>query len=92
MVCIRTIKDLLYFFPRKYEDRSQLSLVKDLAEGNSASLEVTVHQAFMRPLKGRFSKLLEVKAYDKDKQWISLKWFRILIQHLQLLYKKVVLE
>lgn len=74
---IKTIKDLLYFFPRKYEDRSQLSLVKDLAEGSSASLEVMVHQSFMRPLRGRFQKLFEVKAQDKDKQWISLKWFRI---------------
>ncbi len=73
---INTIKDLLYFFPRKYEDRSQLALVKDLTEGNSASLELTVHQAFVRPLRGRFSKLLEVKAFDKDKQWMSLKWFR----------------
>ncbi len=74
---IHTLKDLLYFFPRKYEDRSQLSLVKDLSEGNSASLELTVHQAFLRPLRGRFSKLFEVKAFDKEKQWISLKWFRI---------------
>jgi RecG-like helicase len=73
---IRTVKDLLYFFPRKYEDRSKLSLVKDLVEGDSASLKLTVHQVFQRPLRGRFSKLLEVKAFDQDKQWISLKWFR----------------
>ncbi len=73
---IRTIRDLLYFFPRKYEDRSKLALVKDLVEGSSASLKLTVHQAYMRPLRGRFSKLLEVKAFDQDKQWISLKWFR----------------
>ena len=73
---IKTLRDILFFFPRKYEDRSQLALVKDLTEGAQASLEVTVHQAFLRPLKGRFSKLLEVKAQDKDLQWISLKWFR----------------
>jgi len=73
---ILTVRDLLYFFPRKYEDRSQLTLVKNLSEGVSASIELTVHQAFIRPLRGRFSKLLEVKAFDRDKQWISLKWFR----------------
>ncbi len=73
---IKTVKDLLYFFPRKYEDRSQLSLIKDLTEGSSASLEVMIHQSFLRPLRGRFSKLFEVKAQDQDKQWISLKWFR----------------
>jgi ATP-dependent DNA helicase RecG len=48
----------------------------NLTEGNTASLELTGHQAFMRPLRGRFSKLLEVKAFDQEKQWISLKWFR----------------
>ncbi len=73
---IRTIKDLLYFFPRKYEDRSKLTKVQDLTEGSTASLKLTVHQAYIRPLHGRFSKLLEVKAFDDDKQWISLKWFR----------------
>lgn len=70
------LKDLLYFFPRKYEDRSKMSLIKDIQEGNQASLKLTVHQAFVRPLRGRFSKLLEVKAYDSEKNWISLKWFR----------------
>ncbi len=73
---IITVKDLLYFFPRKYEDRSQISLVKNVTDGNTASIRLTVHQAFMRPLRGRFSKLLEVKAFDSEKQWISLKWFR----------------
>lgn len=74
---IYTVKDLLYFFPRKYEDRSQLSLVKNIQDGSQASIELTVHQAFLRPLRGRFSKLFEVKGFDSEKQWISLKWFRI---------------
>ncbi|NDF14690.1 ATP-dependent DNA helicase RecG [bacterium] len=74
---IFSVKDLLYFFPRKYEDRTQLSLVRNLQEGSSASIELTIHQAFLRPLRGRFSKLFEVKAFDGEKQWISLKWFRI---------------
>ncbi|MBC7396879.1 MAG: ATP-dependent DNA helicase RecG [Bdellovibrionales bacterium] len=74
---IGTVRDLLYFFPRKYEDRSKLSLIKDLTEGCTASLELTVHQAYLRPLRGKFSKLLEVKAKDQELQWMSLKWFRM---------------
>jgi ATP-dependent DNA helicase RecG len=74
---IETLKDLLYFFPRKYEDRSQLSLIKDLTEGGTSSLKLTARQHGFRPLGGRFSKLFEVKAQDKDGQWISLKWFRV---------------
>jgi ATP-dependent DNA helicase RecG len=74
---ILTLKDLVNFFPRKYEDRSKISTVKDLTEGQMASLELTVHSAHLRPLRGRFQKLFEVKAKDKDDQWISLKWFRV---------------
>ncbi len=74
---IETLKDLLYFFPRKYEDRSQLTLIKDVPEGGTSSLKLTARQHGFRPLGGRFSKIFEVKAQDKDNQWISLKWFRV---------------
>ena len=72
-----TIRDLLYFFPRKYEDRSKMTAVKDLKEGESATVSLTSHMHFTRPLKGRFSKLFEVKAYDSEKQWLTLKWFHV---------------
>ena len=74
---IGTIKDLLYFFPRKYEDRSKITPVKDLTEGTTASLELVVQTSSLRPLRGRFSKIFEVKAKDAANEWISLKWFRI---------------
>ena len=74
---IETLKDLLYFFPRKYEDRSQLTLLKDIQEGGTSSLKLTARQHGFRPLGGRFSKLFEVKAQDANGQWISLKWFRV---------------
>ena len=74
---IETVRDLLFFFPRKYEDRSKVSLVKDTVEGSTVTLQLTAHQNFTRPLRGRFSKLFEVKAYDAENGWISLKWFRI---------------
>ncbi|MBS1959778.1 MAG: ATP-dependent DNA helicase RecG [Bdellovibrionales bacterium] len=73
---IRNVRDMLYFFPRKYEDRSQMSLLRTAEPGSTVSIELTAKQTFMRPLRGRFSKLLEVKATDKENQWISLKWFR----------------
>lgn len=74
---IETLKDLLYFFPRKYEDRSQLTKIKDLTEGGTSSLKLIARQHALRPLSGRFSKIFEVKAQDSEGQWISLKWFRI---------------
>jgi len=54
-----------------------MTLVKDLVEGNTASLKLTARMQSMRPLRGKFSKLFEVKAQDSQGQWISLKWFRI---------------
>lgn len=74
---ITSLKDLIYFFPRKYDDRSKISKVGELTEGESASLELIVHSCQLRPLRGRFQKLFEVKAKDADGQWISLKWFRV---------------
>jgi ATP-dependent DNA helicase RecG len=74
---IGTIKDLLYFFPRKYEDRSKITPVKELTEGTTASLELVVQTSSLRPLRGRFSKIFEVKAKDAAGEAISLKWFRI---------------
>ena len=74
---IQTLKDLIYFFPRKYDDRSKISKISELTEGGSASVELIVHSSSLRPLRGRFQKLFEVKAKDKEGQWISLKWFRI---------------
>ncbi len=74
---IETVRDLLFFFPRKYEDRTKMSMLQDIGEGTTGTVQLTAHQHFTRPLRGRFQKLFEVKAYDAQKQWVSLKWFRI---------------
>jgi ATP-dependent DNA helicase RecG len=73
---ILTLRDLLYFFPRRYEDRSQTSLVMTAEPGSTVTIALTAKQAFHRPLRGRFNKLFEVKAFDSENQSISLKWFR----------------
>lgn len=74
---ILTVRDLLYFFPRKYEDRSKLSTIRTLTEGSPGSVQLVAKQKALRPLRGRPQKLFEVKAQDSEGQWISLKWFRI---------------
>ena len=45
---IETVEDLLYHFPRAYEDRREIKAVKDAADGEKAVLELQVH-----PLKKR---------------------------------------
>jgi ATP-dependent DNA helicase RecG len=74
---IETLRDLLYFFPRKFEDRSQLAALRETTDGTSTSVKLTARVSSFRPLRGKFSKLFEVKAQDREGQWITLKWFRV---------------
>jgi ATP-dependent DNA helicase RecG len=74
---IKTLHDLLYFFPRKYEDRSQLSALREVQENTTTSFKLTARLSSFRILRGKFSKLFEVKAQDREGQWITLKWFRV---------------
>lgn len=74
---IDTLRDLLHFFPRTYEDRSQLASIRETNEGGNASLKLTARMSGFRPLRGKFSKMFEVKAQDRDGNWITLKWFRV---------------
>ncbi len=39
---IKTVRDLLYYFPREYEDRSQISQIKYTAVGDQANFKVKV--------------------------------------------------
>lgn len=73
---IRTVRDLLYFFPRKYEDRTRMATLNSLEPGQTASIPLTVQGSSIRPLRGKFSKLFEVRAVDSENTPISLKWFR----------------
>jgi ATP-dependent DNA helicase RecG len=68
-----TIRDLLYFFPRAYEDRSKLTKVADLVEGETATVQVSVISVRNIPIRmGRT--ILEVRCED-DTGPVSLKWF-----------------
>ena len=39
---IRTIKELFYYFPRDYDDRTELNLLKDAKNGEKASFKVRI--------------------------------------------------
>ncbi|MGE0614353.1 MAG: ATP-dependent DNA helicase RecG [Bacteriovoracia bacterium] len=74
---LATVRDLLYFFPRAYEDRSRITPVEALQEGMRASIEVTVistRKIPMRGRKGRGGTMLDVRCADATGT-INLKWF-----------------
>jgi len=70
---IRTVKDLLTFFPRAYEDRTKILTVAELTEGNTATTAIEITGTrLMRTRQGR--SILEARAKDATGT-MTLKWF-----------------
>lgn len=75
---IRTVRDLLHFFPRAYEDRRKLLQISELKEGERASVALQVAGSRSIPMrggKGGFRRtMLEVRCSDASGT-MGLKWF-----------------
>jgi ATP-dependent DNA helicase RecG len=69
---IETVRELLQFFPRAYEDRTKLRTIAELVTGEKASCAVVVTGSRQIPIRGRT--MLEVRCKD-DSGTLSLKWF-----------------
>lgn len=72
---IWTIEDLLYYFPRRYEDRAKFVRVSELKEGDTRTIKVQILARGQRQSwrKRRFS-ILELAVGD-DTGRISCVWF-----------------
>ncbi|HTL12426.1 MAG TPA: DEAD/DEAH box helicase, partial [Bdellovibrionota bacterium] len=71
---IATVRDLLFFFPRAYEDRTRLLKVSDLREGESGTVDVIVRSKRVIPVRSRRMQILEATCGDSSGT-LSLKWF-----------------
>lgn len=70
---IATVKDILHFFPRAYEDRTKILTVSELREGDSSTVAVTVQSSRKIPTRmGR--SMLDVRVSDATGS-MNLKWF-----------------
>ena len=75
---IFTVKDLFFFFPRYYEDRSRATKVENIHAGEKTTIKLTVVSQNKIPLKNKpGSSLLVVNCMDSEGKKICLKWFRI---------------
>ncbi|OGX14945.1 MAG: hypothetical protein A2166_03640, partial [Omnitrophica WOR_2 bacterium RBG_13_41_10] len=71
---INSIEDLFYFFPRRYEDRTRFSPIKDLKEGQTQTIQAKILvEGERRSFKRGFSILELVVADDTGK--IFCVWF-----------------
>lgn len=71
---IRTVQDLLYFLPRRYEDRSGVRQIADAEVGRGVVVEGEVLAQGSKFIKGR--RRLEVVLGDESGH-IRLVWFRV---------------
>lgn len=75
---IRTVRDALYFFPRAYEDRRQLSSIKDLKPADHICAVGRIRRAhpvfFSRSRRRAFEVILEDP--DHPLSTLKLTWFR----------------
>ncbi len=69
---IRSIRDLFYLFPHRYEDRSALTPINQLEPGQSTSIHGEVLSVKLKPI--RYMPILEVVVGDKSGM-ITAVWF-----------------
>ncbi|MEP6715028.1 MAG: ATP-dependent DNA helicase RecG [Terriglobia bacterium] len=72
---LETIEDLLNYFPFRYEDRSNLKTIAQLAPGELATVMAQVRSAKVTGLRGRNLKIFEAEFTDDSKAIILGKWF-----------------
>ena len=71
---LRSLGDMLYFFPRRYEDYSQLKPIKSLWYGEQVTVIGTVQSVHTRPIRGGSSTIVEVVIGDGTGS-LRLSWF-----------------
>ena len=71
---LRTLGDMLYYFPFRYEDYSQLKPIKSIWYGEQMTVIGTVQSVTTRPTRGGTSSLVEAVLGDGTGS-IRLSWF-----------------
>lgn len=61
---MKTLGDMLYYFPRRYEDYSQLKPIKALFYGDVVTVLGTIQSVHTRPIRGGKSSIIEVVIND----------------------------
>jgi ATP-dependent DNA helicase RecG len=72
---LRTVEDLLFYFPFRYEDRGNVKPVSQLAPGEMATVIAQVHSAKMAGLRRKDLGLFEAMFTDSSRAFVRGKWF-----------------
>ncbi len=71
---MRTLGDMLYYFPRRYEDYSQLKPIKNLWYGEQVTVIGTLQSVHTRPIRGGAATIVEAILGDGTGT-LRLSWF-----------------
>ncbi|HEY9077399.1 MAG TPA: ATP-dependent DNA helicase RecG [Anaerolineaceae bacterium] len=71
---LRTLGDLLYYFPRRYDDYSRLKPINQIFYGEELTLIGTVLNVTVRPIRGGTNQIVEMVVGDTTGS-IRLTWF-----------------
>jgi ATP-dependent DNA helicase RecG len=61
---LHTLGDMLYYFPRRYDDYSQLKPIKELFYGEQVTVIGTIDSVHSRPIRGGKASIVEVIIKD----------------------------
>lgn len=71
---IKTVEDLLYYFPRSHEDRSQMKEIADCTEGETVCLSVTVFSP-VREARIRKNLLISTMVVSDETGALNVVWY-----------------
>ena len=72
---LTTVGDLLYHFPRRYDERGEHTEIRTLSVGEQVTVLAQVRSTNLRPLRQRNSTLLEVTVGDGSGGVLTLTFF-----------------
>ncbi|HEX5542412.1 MAG TPA: ATP-dependent DNA helicase RecG [Micromonospora sp.] len=72
---LHTVGDLLYHFPRRYDERGEHTDIRSLTVGEVVTVLAQVRQTSVRPMRQRRGKLLEVTVGDGSGGLLTLTFF-----------------
>ena len=87
---LHTIEDMIYFFPRRYDDYSELRLIKDLSYGEEVTILAWVKSVTSFATKNKKRKIVQAVVSDNTGS-IQLMWFNQ-EYHLRYLRKNMFLS
>src|SRR5213076_2819615 len=72
---LETVGDLLYHFPRRYDERGEHTDIRSLAVGEQVTVMAQVQRTHLRPMRARRGQLLEVTVGDGTGGVLGLTFF-----------------